>query len=127
MVGFGDGVPFPLRWGEVIPLHFLSPFLPASTHTVIVSQPNRRYKESIEMIPELRNLGIIANKNLCACTVLFFTGGEIFSIFRTMEEKVAIVISADLAHTHLASGPYGYSNESEPFDQVGSKLLHYFD
>ena len=46
-----------------------------------------------------------------------------FSIFRSMEERVVIVISADLAHTHLASGPYGYSNESEPFDQVGIKTV----
>ena len=29
-----------------------------------------------------------------------------------------MVISADLAHTHKASGPYGYSNASEPFDLV---------
>ena len=35
--------------------------------------------------------------------------------------RVAVVISADLAHTHLASGPYGYSAAAEPFDKaVGS-------
>ena len=34
------------------------------------------------------------------------------------QEKIAVVISADLAHTHKASGPYGYSNASEPFDMV---------
>ena len=35
-----------------------------------------------------------------------------------MTERVVVVISADLAHTHLSSGPYGYSNASEPFDLV---------
>ena len=35
-----------------------------------------------------------------------------------MTERVVVVISADLAHTHLSSGPYGYSNTSEPFDLV---------
>ncbi len=53
MVGYGDAEPFPLRWGEVIPLHFL-PRLP----TVILSQPNRRYSYSVEMIPELIKLGM---------------------------------------------------------------------
>ena len=57
MVGYGDAEPFPLRWGEVIPLHFLLPKLPASTRTLILSQPNRRYTHSVEMIPELLSLG----------------------------------------------------------------------
>ena len=26
--------------------------------------------------------------------------------------------TSDLAHTHLASGPYGYSKAAEPFDQA---------
>ena len=29
---------------------------------------------------------------------------------------LAVVASADLAHTHLQSGPYGYSPAAEPFD-----------
>lgn len=57
MVGYGDAEPFPLRWGEVIPLHFLLPSLPTTTRVLIVSQPNRRYTESVEMIPELLTLG----------------------------------------------------------------------
>ena len=39
-----------------------------------------------------------------------------------MQERVVVVISADLAHTHLSSGPYGYSNASEPFDLVSGLL-----
>ncbi len=57
MVGYGDAEPFPLRWGEVIPLHFLLPFLPSTLHTMFLSQPNRRYSESVQMIPELLTLG----------------------------------------------------------------------
>ena len=41
-----------------------------------------------------------------------------------MSERVLVVVSADLAHTHLASGPYGYSNASEPFDLVSTLDLH---
>ena len=29
--------------------------------------------------------------------------------------------SSDLAHTHLASGPYGYSDAAEPFDKACGK------
>ncbi len=54
LVGFGDAVPFPLAWGEVIPLHFLV----GGAKVVVVSQPNRRYTDSVEMIPELLELGI---------------------------------------------------------------------
>ena len=50
-------------------------------------------------------------------------GAELFSILEPLKEKVAIVISADMAHTHLTSGPYGYSNASEPFDQVSGTII----
>ena len=42
-------------------------------------------------------------------------------MFRLLEEspqRIAVIISADLAHTHKADGPYGYSNASQPFDDV---------
>lgn len=58
LVGFGDAVPFPLGWGEVIPLHFLTPQLPKSAKVIVISQPQRRYDESVSMIPELLKLGI---------------------------------------------------------------------
>lgn len=104
LVGFSDANAFPLRWGEVIPLHFLTPSLPSHTHTIILSQPNRRYTDSVPMIPELLKLG-----------------SSLFALLEPLPQRVVVVISADLAHTHLASGPYGYSNASEPFDQaVGS-------
>ena len=46
------------------------------------------------------------------------TGASLYAYLESLAEKVVVVISADLAHTHLASGPYGYSNASEPFDKV---------
>ena len=57
LVGFGDANLFPLRWGEVIPLHFILGALKANTPVTVVSQPNRRYTESVQMIPELLKLG----------------------------------------------------------------------
>lgn len=63
MVGYGDAEPFPLKWGEVIPLHFLHPSLPTTAQTLIISQPNRRYTQSVEMIPELLSLGVSPPNN----------------------------------------------------------------
>ncbi|KAK7496001.1 hypothetical protein BaRGS_00012702 [Batillaria attramentaria] len=91
--------PFPLRWGEVIPLHFIPDL--NKTKVVILSQPSRRYTEDVSMIPELLKLG-----------------SSLWGILEELSERVVIIISADLAHTHLASGPYGYSNASEPFDEA---------
>lgn len=71
MYGYGDAEPFPLRWGEVIPLHFLySSSLSPSVKAIILSQPNRRYTQSVEMIPELLTLGILYNLANLIMTVL---------------------------------------------------------
>ena len=101
MVGFGNAVPFPLKWGEVIPLHFITPHLPSHSQVMVISQPNRRYNDSVQMIPELTNLGT-----------------HLYELLHLLKERVVVIISADLAHTHLSSGPYGYSNASQPFDDV---------
>ena len=45
-------------------------------------------------------------------------GSELFEMLDAVSQRIVIIISADLAHTHQASGPYGYSNASEPFDMV---------
>ena len=58
LVGFGDATPFPLAWGEVIPLHFLTPHLQETTKVMVISQPERRYTDSVSMIPELLHVGM---------------------------------------------------------------------
>ncbi|KAL5004934.1 hypothetical protein ScPMuIL_018390 [Solemya velum] len=101
--GYGQpgnsGEPFPLKWGEVIPLHFIKAL--NRSKTIILSHPSRRYTEDVQMIPELLDLGY----RLC-------------KYLEDLKETVIIVISADLAHTHSKDGPYGYSNTSEPFDRA---------
>ena len=41
-----------------------------------------------------------------------------FAALDALDATVAVVISSDLAHTHLASGPYGYSASAQPFDDA---------
>lgn len=94
----GNDPLFPLAWGEVIPLHFMQP---AQIPVVILSQPSRRYYNSVIMIPELLALG-----------------GSLANHLEQLKENIVVVISADLAHKHSASGPFGYSNQSDRFDKA---------
>jgi aromatic ring-opening dioxygenase LigB subunit len=123
-VSADDSVDILLQWAEVIPLMLipprqkqsrmipLSPSSPlrhrrldaVSTSTrprrhLILSQPLRRYTHAIDMVSELVALG---------------------RMFRTWidarPERVAVVISGDMSHTHRFDGPYGYSDQSSAFD-----------
>jgi aromatic ring-opening dioxygenase LigB subunit len=102
LLSFGDDQPQQLGWGEVIPLSFLNATLQTGgSRVVVVSSPSRRYSEEAEsMVQELLTMGRF-----------FFD-----YLDNAINETVAVVASADLAHTHLQSGPYGYSPAAEPFD-----------
>ena len=108
--------PFPLKWGEVIPLYFLKDQYKSTDPSndagykfsnlkdfpfdvVILSQPSRRYTDDVKMIPELLSLGT-----------------KLYHILETSSLNIAVVISGDLAHTHSKDGPYGYSPAADPFD-----------
>lgn len=98
---FADSEPQALRWGEIIPLSFLSNATLSKTQLVVLSHPLRRYNHTKDMVPELLDVG-----------------GRMFDYFDALPQRVAVLASSDLAHTHLAAGPYGYSPAAEPFDQV---------
>jgi aromatic ring-opening dioxygenase LigB subunit len=83
----------------VVPLTFLDTALATGSRLVVLSQPLRRYTEAKSMRGELLTLG-----------------ADLFELLDGLEETV-VVVSCDLAHTHLASGPYGYSPAAEPFDK----------
>ncbi len=53
--------------------------------------------------------------NITRCCIV---GTSLLSVLESSELRVVVAISADLAHTHDSSGPYGYSNASQPFDDV---------
>jgi len=99
IMGWADSEPMPLRWGEVIALSFVNQSL--KTRPVItLTFPTRRNIDPVKMIPELLQLG-----------------SDLFDMINSLSENVAIIISSDLAHTHQADGPYGYSPAAEPFDR----------
>jgi aromatic ring-opening dioxygenase LigB subunit len=128
MMAWGDGDDFPLRWGEIIPLWFFmtqhhqhqQQQQPRHKHggteqlmrTLIMSQPSRRSTEgsTSAMLTELHDMG--------ALTMKYLDG---------LLERVMIVISSDLAHTHSADGPYGYSPAAQPFDDAITRWAQTMD
>jgi aromatic ring-opening dioxygenase LigB subunit len=102
ILNFGDSEDSPLRWAEVIPLLMI----PATNRSLLLvwSHPLRRYNSSVSMIPELLSIG-----------------GHIYNWMEPRPERIAVVISADLSHTHLPDGPYGYSEASAKFDRAVGK------
>ena len=96
--------PFPLRWGEVIPLLLTREggFRPKTY--IILSLPLRRGVPVSSMVPEMRRLGRAIRRSLD-------------------RERFAVIVSGDLAHAHLADGPYGASATADPFEAaVGTWL-----
>lgn len=99
ILNFADSENMALRWGEVIPLLLVDSAKHLRRRHIILSHPLRRYSQSPSMVPELLLLG----KSI-----------QVWADSRP--ERIAVVISSDLSHTHRADGPYGYSNSSALFD-----------
>lgn len=111
LAAWGDSEPFPLRWGEGIPLLLLQEGGYDPDAAVVASLPARRYVSSADMVNEMRRLGNDVGALLVADT-----------------RRVAVVVSGDLAHTHSADGPYGFSPTAEPFDlAIGTWLRNLTD
>ncbi|MBD3191179.1 MAG: hypothetical protein GF308_11065 [Candidatus Heimdallarchaeota archaeon] len=101
ITAFSSGMNAPLRWAEVVPLWFLKK-VPTKTKYLLLSQPIRPFiSPPLDRIPELKKLGT-----------------NLKSYFDFLAEKVVVIISADLAHTHTEDAPYGFSETAEPFDEL---------
>jgi aromatic ring-opening dioxygenase LigB subunit len=96
---YNDGTAMPLNWGEIIPLLLLPQSF--QQKCLLLSMPQRRYDHGPEMVPELLRLG-----------------QEIEIWAQNRPERIAVIISGDLSHTHQPEGPYGYSNTSAIFDRA---------
>ena len=92
-----DTEPFPLRWGEVVPLLLTREGGYRPRRHVILSFPLLHGRSDSDMIPELLRLG----KDLR------------FALHR---QRYAVLVSGDLAHAHDVNGPYGYSPTADPYE-----------
>ena len=50
-------------------------------------------------------------------------GKNLEGFFETKEQKISLVISADLAHTHKEDGPYGYHPSADKLDQLVNEWI----
>lgn len=86
---------FPLDFGSVIPLHFFG-----ERNVVSIGQPRVWDKERL---------------------VKF--GHDLSQVLKDSPRKISLIISADQAHTHSSSGPYGYAPESSTYEDLVDKCV----
>ena len=94
--GTSDGVTsdMPMDWGTVVPLWFILPRCRPKPKIVIVT-PSRE-------IPLRQN---------------YLFGRVIGSLSNRTTRRIVFVASADQAHRHRKSGPYGFSNRAKEYDR----------
>ena len=84
-----------LDWGTLIPLYFLP-----KKHIVILTPARKIKREKLVRFGEL--LG---------------------NILSSYPRNIALIVSADHAHTHLKEGPYGFAPEARKYDEYVMKAL----
>lgn len=93
----GPAFALTLAWSETVPLHYL--MKKCKPRIVIISLPRTRYDKLMAMQPDLAALGDV-----------------LYEFAAAHEQRVSIIMSADMAHTHDASGPYGFHESAAKFD-----------
>jgi aromatic ring-opening dioxygenase LigB subunit len=91
--------PLPLGWGESVPLHYIAGS--DTPHVVITALPRSRYDRLLDM-----------QKDLTAIAHIWLDAANAYP------GNVCLVSSADLAHTHSATGPYGFHESAAVFDTL---------
>lgn len=81
---------FTLDFGTVIPLQFFS-----QKKLVSIGQPRMWNLEDLQEF-----------------------GKSLARVIQNSEDRISVIISADQAHTHDASGPYGYADESATYEKM---------
>jgi len=100
----------PLRWGEVIPIYFVQQQYKSSKAEgpkyIIFSMPRKRLEKAAEMVPDLYQIG-----------------EDLYEYFQGLQERVVVLISGDLAHTHPHNlehhpHPFGVHSDAQIFDDL---------
>ena len=86
---------FPVDFGTLIPLKFFG-------------------KKKISMLGQWRT---------SRRSELISLGKKMFEAVSDSERKISVVFSADQAHTHSKSGPYGYDSRAKLYDKMMVKAL----
>ena len=90
----GPASDLPMDWGTLIPLSF---FL-----------REKKERKRIVIVTPARDIGL---------EECFRFGRAVAAVAERMRKRVAFVASADQAHAHLKSGPYGFSAQASRYDE----------
>lgn len=70
-----------------------------------------------------QKLSIISQPRIMDREKLMFLGRNIWKTVESTDAKISVIFSADQAHTHSESGPYGYSEYADLYEK---KIQSYF-
>jgi aromatic ring-opening dioxygenase LigB subunit len=96
----GEGCCLPLDWGAIIPLWFMGAHYQRRPRIVVMC-PSRR----------------ITNVQLAEF------GKGLAAVCDLSDQRIALIASADQAHTHAATGPYGFSPMAGEYDRIMQELV----
>jgi aromatic ring-opening dioxygenase LigB subunit len=96
----GPASDMPMDWGTLVPMWFVAKEEQVKARTVIVT-PSRE-------IPLAQNTAF---------------GTVIGEVVRKRKKRVVFIASADQAHTHKKSGPYGYHRSATKYDEFVSQAI----
>src|SRR5712692_8087481 len=96
----GPASDMPMDWGTLVPLWFVAKEERVKAKTVIVT-PSRE-------IPLGQNIAF---------------GMAIGAMAEKRKKRIAFIASADQAHTHKKSGPYGYHRSAAKYDEFVSQAI----
>src|SRR5437773_1894386 len=96
----GPASDMPMDWGTLVPLWFVAKEERVKAKTVIVT-PSRE-------IPLRQNIAL---------------GTTIAEIAEKKEKRTVFIASADQAHAHKRSGPYGYHSSAAKYDEFVSQAI----
>jgi len=96
----GPASDMPMDWGTLVPMWFVAKEERVKAKTVIVT-PSRE-------IPLRQNIAL---------------GTTIAEIAEKKEKRIVFIASADQAHAHKRSGPYGYHSSAAKYDEFVSQAI----
>ena len=89
-----DSTAFPLDWGALIPLLFTADINESACKVVVIAEDRGLSRD-----------------------VLVAAGRHIADVAEASDKRIALIVSCDLGHAHLANGPYGYAPASKVHDE----------
>jgi aromatic ring-opening dioxygenase LigB subunit len=100
MIFGAKSFPFPLAWGELVPLYYLETLNNLQIPVILISIPQQRYKMN-NFFEKMHHFG-----------------SQLGEFMGRSSNKFGLVLSGDLSHVHQDNGPYGYHSHSQIFDDA---------